>query len=133
MAGLLDADRLSVVGFFGRARTGVDHQPIDQLEAGIVDTLEQIDGVLSYYDLALPTGGYGNVILCAAPSAPVNVHSHPLHRRAVELTPRHYRSVRLHTGVVPAPFLGTADLVLECTRYYDYDSEPAWLAVRNLA
>jgi hypothetical protein len=129
---LLAARRLTVVGFFGHPRGDVDHAPIHELEAGIVDTLEQIDGVLSYYDLALPAGGYGNLILCAVPGAAMNVHGHELHRRAVELTPHHYRSVRLHTGVVPGSLLGRSDLVVERTRYYDYDSEPAWLAVRGL-
>jgi hypothetical protein len=49
------------------------------------------------------------------------------------LTPRHYHWVRLHTGVVSGAFLGTADLVVERTRYYDYDSQPAWLAIRDFA
>jgi hypothetical protein len=129
---LLAARRLTAVGFFGQARSNVDHVPIHELETGIVDTLERIDGILSYYDLALPAGGYGNLILCAEPGAPARVHGHELHRRAVDLTPRHYRSVRLHTGVIPSALIGDADLVVERTRYYDYGSEPAWLAVREL-
>jgi hypothetical protein len=36
------------------------------------------------------------------------------------------------TGVVPEAFIGDARLVIERTRYYDYDSEPPWLAVRDL-
>ena len=123
---------LTAVGFFGRPRADVDQLPIHDLEAGIVDTLETISGVLCYYDLALAEGGYGNLILCAAPDSPTHVHAHPLHRRAVELTPRHYHCVRLHTGVVPGRFMGDAGLVLERTRYYDFDSDPPWLAVRNL-
>ena len=126
------ARRLTAVGFFGRARADVDQLPIHQLEAGIVDTLETISGVLCYYDLALAEGGYGNLILCSAPDAPTHVQDHPLHRRAVELTPHHYHCVRLHTGAVPGRFTGDAGLVLERTRYYDFDSDPPWLAVRNL-
>src|SRR5262245_50437914 len=111
---LLRARLLTVVGFFGRARADVEQSPIHQLEAGIVDTLETIPGVLCYYDLALAEGGYGNLILCSASDAPAHVHDHPLHRRAVELTPGHYHSVRLHTGAIPGPFVGDADLVVEC-------------------
>jgi hypothetical protein len=132
LAALRAAGRMTAVGFFGRARSDIDHLPIHELEAGIVDTLETISGVLCYYDVALAEGGYGNLILCAAPDAPKRVDSHPLHRRAVELTPRHYHSVRLHTGFVPGRFLGDDSLVLERTRYYDFDSNPPWLAVRNL-
>src|SRR5262245_41043068 len=39
-AALLGARRLTVVGFFGRARVDVDQSPIHRLEAGIVDTLQ---------------------------------------------------------------------------------------------
>jgi len=129
---LLSARDLTVVGFFGQARREVDHSLIHELEAAIVDTLERLPGVLSYYDLALPPGGFGNLILCSDPAATVSVHNHELHRRAVELTPRHYRTVRLHTGIVPGPFSSAADLVVERTRYYDFAREPAWLAVREL-
>jgi hypothetical protein len=128
---LLTATGLTFVGFFEQTRRTIDHSPIDELEAMIVDALETIAGVLCYYDLALPGGGYGNLILCAAPTAPANVRQHDRHRLAVKLTPQHYHSVRLHDGPVPGAFAGTADLVVERTRYYDYDSEPAWLAVRR--
>jgi hypothetical protein len=131
-AALRAAGGMTAVGFFGRARADIDHLPIDELEAGIVDTLETISGVLCYYDVALAEGGYGNLILCAAPETRKRVHDHALHRRAVELTPRHYHCVRRHTGAVPGRFLGGDRLVLERTRYYDFDSNPPWLAVRNL-
>jgi hypothetical protein len=131
-AALLGARELTVVGFFGRAREDVDQSPIHQLEAGIVDTLETVSGVLCYYDLALAEGGYGNLILCSTPDAPTNVRGHSLHRHAVELTPGHYHCVRLHTGAVPGRFNGDARLVVERTRYYDFDSDPPWLAVRKL-
>jgi hypothetical protein len=127
---LLAAGELTTIGFFGQARDDVDHAPIDDLEAAIVETLEEVAGVLSYYNLGLPHGRYGNLILCGAPDVPVRWRAHGLHRRAVELAPRHYHSARLHSGVVPSALLGDADLIVLRTRYYDFDSEPAWLAVR---
>jgi hypothetical protein len=63
----------------------------------------------------------------------VRWREHELHHRAVELTPSHYHSVRLHSGVVRSPLLGAAELVVLRTRYYDFDCDPAWLAVRHLA
>ncbi len=128
---LVAARQFTIVGFFGEARDGVDHALIHDLEAAIVDTLEQVPGVLSYYDLELPAGGYGNLILCNDEAAPRRVHDHELHRRAVELTPRHYRTVRLHTGAVAGPLQGEAPLIVTRTRYYDFAAEPAWLAVRD--
>jgi hypothetical protein len=128
---LLAARELTWVGFFGRARDGTSTREIHDLEAGIVDTLERVVGVLSYYDLELADGRYGNLILCASPEAPVSVHMHELHRRAVELTPAFYHSVRLHDGFVPGPLVGDAGLVLARTRYFDFDGEPYWFAVRS--
>jgi hypothetical protein len=132
VAALRAAGGMTAVGFFGRARADVDQLPIHELEGGIVDTLETISGVLCYYDVALADGGYGNLILCATPDTPKRVDTHPLHRRAVELTPLHYHCVRLHTGVVPGRFLGDDKLVVQRTRYYDFDCDPPWLAVRDL-
>jgi hypothetical protein len=132
-AALLAAARLTPVGFFGRTRSDVDLLPIHDLETGIVDELETIEGVLCYYDVALAEGGYGNLILSATPDAPSHVHGNERHRRAVALTPRHYHSVRLHTGVVPGALLSDAALVVDRTRYYDFDSDPPWLAVREFS
>jgi hypothetical protein len=119
---LLAAGELTTVGFFGQARADVDHDPIHRLEEAIVDTLELVPGVLSYFNLGLSHGGYGNLILCDSPEVPVRWHEHRIHVRAVELAPRHYHSARLHTGVVHSGLLGDADLAVVRTRHYDFDS-----------
>lgn len=129
---LLAAGELTTVGFFGQARADVDHAPIHRLEEGIVDTLEEVPGVLSYFNLELPDGRYGNLILCGGADVPVRWREHELHRTAVELAPSHYHSARLHGGVVRSPLLGDADLIVRRTRYLDFDSTPTWLAVREL-
>jgi hypothetical protein len=118
---LLAAGELTTVGFFGQARADVDHEPIHRLEEAIVDTLELVRGVLSYFDLALAHGVYGNLILCDAPDVPVRWHEHRIHAQAVELAPHHYHSARLHNGVVRSPLLGDADLVVLRTSFYDFD------------
>ena len=118
---LLAAGELTTVGFFGQTRADIDHDPIHRLEEAIVDTLELVPGVLSYFDLELPEGGYGNLILCDTPDAPARWHEHRIHAQAVELAPHHYHSARLHNGVVHSPLLGDADLVVLRTRYYDFD------------
>jgi hypothetical protein len=129
---LLAAGELTTVGFFGQARESVDHAPIHRLEEEIVDTLEEVPGIVSYFNLELPDGRYGNLILCSGPDVPVRWRAHELHRGAVELAPRHYHSARLHGGVVRSPLLGHADLIVLRTRYHDFDSTPTWLAVREL-
>ncbi len=128
---LLAAEQLTTIGFFGQARADVDHDPIHRLEEAIVDTLEEVPGLLSYFNLGLAHGGYGNLILCNAADVPLRWREHRIHRRAVELAPRHYHSARLHSGIVRSPLSGDAGLEVTRTRYYDFDSEPVWLAVRG--
>jgi hypothetical protein len=130
-AALLAAEELTTVGFFGHARADVDHSPIDRLEEEVVDTLESVPGILSYFDLELSVGRYGNLILCAAADVPARWREHRTHHEAVELTPSHYHTVRLHTGVVHSALLGEGDLVLLRTRYFDFDSDPSWRACRE--
>ena len=129
-AALLTTPELTTIGFFGQPRDGVDHAPIHQLETAIVETLEEVPGLLSYYNLELPQRRFGNLVLCAAPDVPVRWRAHDVHRLAVALAPRQYHSARLHNGTVRSQLLGDAELVVLRTRYYDFDSEPAWLAVR---
>jgi hypothetical protein len=127
---LLAAAELATVGFFGQARHDVDHAPIHELEERIVDSLDDVPFVLSYFNLELPDERYGNLVLCAAPDVPVSWRTHELHSRAVGLAPRHYYSARLHRGNIGSPLLGAGGLVLAGTRYFDFDSEPPWVAVR---
>jgi hypothetical protein len=132
-AALLAAPELTTIGFFGQPRDDVDHAPIDELETSIVETLEEVPGVLSYFNLELAQRDFGNLILCAAPDVPVRWRAHDVHRLAVALAPSHYHSARLHSGTVPSRLVGDAELVVLSTRYYDFDSEPAWLAIRTFA
>ncbi len=129
-AALLTAPELTTIGFFGQLRDDVDHAPIHQLETAIVETLEEVPGLLSYYNLELPQRRFGNLVLCATPDVPVRWRAHDLHSLAVALAPRHYHSARLHSGTVRSQLLGDAELVVLRTRYYDFDSDPPWLAVR---
>jgi len=54
---------IAAVGFFGQARTGVDHAPIVEREHDIVARAARFDGLLTYYNLRLSDGRYGNLIL----------------------------------------------------------------------
>ena len=132
-AALLAAPELTTIGFFGQPRHDVDHAPIHELESAIVETLEEVPGVLSYFNLEVARGRFGNLVLCAAPDVPVRWHAHEVHRLAVALAPSHYHSARLHNGTVRSRLVGDAELVVLRTRYYDFDSDPAWLAVRTWA
>src|SRR5450432_2026213 len=87
---------VAAVGFFGQARTGVDHAPILDRERDIVARAARFHGLLTYYNLRLANGSYGNLVLFESPEAKGHVTSDVVHGEAVALTPRHYHSLRLH-------------------------------------
>jgi hypothetical protein len=125
---LRKARDLTAVGFFGDLRPQVDHAAIYQLEAEVVERLSRYaaDGLLSYYDAELEPGIHGNLVLFATRDIPAAWHGDVVHARAVLLAPRHYRCLRLHRGIIRGPFLGSGDLAVERTRYFDFGQEPAW-------
>jgi hypothetical protein len=129
---LREAQDVTAVGFFGDLRPQVDHAAIYQLEAEVVARLSRYaaDGLLSYYDAELERGIHGNLVLFATREVPAAWHGDVVHARAVCLAPRHYRCLRLHRGIIRGPFLGSGDLVVERTRYFDFGQEPAWHGLR---
>jgi hypothetical protein len=128
---LAAARPLAGVGFFGQARTDVDHAPILERERDIVARAARFDGLLTYYNLRLADGSYGNLVLFASPEAKGHVTADTVHREAVALTSRHYRSLRLHHAELADGVAGELELVR--TRYLDFSCEPAWSAVREPA
>jgi hypothetical protein len=125
---------VTAVGFFGDLRPDVDHASIYRLEAEVVERLSRYaaDGLLSYYDAELEPGIHGNLVLFATREVPAAWHRDVVHARAVLLAPRHYRCLRLHRGIIGGPLLGSGDLVVERTRYFDFGQEPAWHGRRLL-
>jgi hypothetical protein len=124
---LRNAREVTPVGFFGDLRPEMDHAAIYQLEAEVVERLSRYagDGLLSYYDAELEPGIHGNLVLFATREVPAAWHGDVVHARAVSLAPRHYRCLRLDRGIIGGPLLGSGDLVVERTRYFDFGQEPA--------
>jgi hypothetical protein len=130
-AALRGREEVAVVGFFGQARTDVDHTPIMDLENELMDQLQTYPGLLSYYNLRLPDDRFGNLVLCAGEAVKEAWRDNPTHQRAVELSPRHYHSIRLHNGLLPGGLMSQNGLVLVRTKYYDFRAEEPWQAVRE--
>jgi hypothetical protein len=124
---------VAAVGFFGQARRDLDHAPIVDREYDIVGRAARFGGLLTYYNLRLADGRFGNLVLFSAPDAKGHVTGDRVHAEAVALTPRHYRSLRLHHAELQDGVLGAGELELIRTRYIDFDSDPAWSAVREPA
>lgn len=129
---LLDAQDPTVVGFFGRPRSDADEPLLFELEEELIAGMGAYaaDGLLSYYDVELVKGAYGNLILFAGPEGPLRWRENPVHHRAVEISPENYHEIRLHQGTLAGRLLDDGDLHVTRTRYLDYSSPEVWRAVR---
>jgi hypothetical protein len=130
---LLQASGLTAVGFFGRPREGVDHTVLYDLEDELVNRMADYAavGLLSYYDIELVKGTYGNLVLFSTPDVPKEWSADAVHRRAVEISPGHYHEVRLHLGSIGGRLLGGGDLAIVSTKYFDFESSRTWRALRR--
>jgi hypothetical protein len=132
---LIQARDLVVVGFFGRPREDADTPLLFELEEKLVASMSAYaaHGLLSYYDLELVKGAYGNLILFDRPGGPASWGENPIHREAVEISPRNYHEIRLHQGRLPGGILEDGELRLKRTCYIDYGGAEVWRAVRRLS
>jgi hypothetical protein len=130
---LLDAQSPMVVGFFGRPRADADLPLLFELEEELVASMPAYaaGGLLSYYDVELVKGAYGNLILFATPEGPANWRENPAHSRAVDISPGNYHEIRLHHGTLSGRLLDGGTLRLTRTKYLDYSEPEVWRAVRQ--
>jgi hypothetical protein len=91
------------------------------------------DGLLSYYDVELVKGKYGNLILFATPEGPTRWRENAVHTRAVDISPGNYHEIRLHQGTLAGRLLEDGELHVMRTRYLDYDEPGGWRALRRFA
>jgi hypothetical protein len=129
------AQDVTAIGFFGQARDDVDHAVVFGLEREVADSFPAYAevGLLSYYDMECRDGGYGyaNLILFWTPDVPREWYANPAHEQAVDISPRHYHSIRLHKGLIPGALAGDGDLAIARTKYFDFGGEKTWCAVRR--
>jgi hypothetical protein len=134
-ARLLGALDVTVVGFFGQQRLEDDHAVVFALEQDVLESFPAYAkvGLLSYYDLELSDGRFGNLILFWTPDLPAEWYRNPAHEQAVSIAPQHYHSVRLHRGKIPGRLLDGAELAVERTRYLAFEAGETWRAMRAFA
>jgi hypothetical protein len=132
---LAGAQDVTAVGFFGQAREDVDHRLVFELEREVAAAFPAYAnvGLLSYYDVEVREGGYGyaNLILFWTPDVPREWYTNVAHERAVEISPHHYHSIRLHKGLIRGPLFPDGDIVIERTKYFDFDGDRTWQALRR--
>jgi hypothetical protein len=132
---LLEARSPTVVGFFGRPRADADHATLFRLEDELVASMAAYApaGLLSYYDVELVKGAYGNLILFATPDGPSKWRENAAHHRAVEISPHNYHEIRLHRGTLTRRLLDAGTLRMTRTTYLDYSGPGIWRAVRSVS
>ena len=122
------------VGFFGQA-LDVDHEPINAVEAEMMERLERYPGLLAYYNVEFPQGDgtsqWGNLVVFADRASREHLNMEPLHRTAVDRSPLHYDSLRLHRIVLPDGALGPTAPRLDESLLFDFRSDPTWIALRR--
>ena len=130
---LLDARDPVVVGFFGRPRADGNPRLLFELEEELVGRMgdHAEAGLLSYYDVELVKGAYGNVILFATVESVASWARDAVHDRAVSISPQNYHEIRLHQGRLAGRLLDAGDVRLTRTRYLDYNGPEPWRAVRR--
>jgi hypothetical protein len=122
---------LVLVGFFGHARSDVDHGPIVDLESTLIEGMADAANPLVYYNVHWPGAGWGNLVLFTDMTAERGWGHDPRHAEAVARSPAHYHSIRLHIGILRAGLAG-GTIELERTRYFDFSGPEAWTAVREM-
>jgi hypothetical protein len=130
---LAAARPVAAVGFFGQARSDVDHGPILEREHAIIARAAAFDGLLTYYNMRFADGRYGNLVLFESASAKAHVTADRVHGEAVARTPQHYHSLRLHHAELADGVLGAGNLELLRTRYLDFSGASVWSALREPA
>ena len=128
---LLNCNDLTVVGFCGQRRHGVDRGPLDAVDEELIAEFPQHDELLSYSTLQLESGDSCNLVLFSQPQGILHWASSDRHALAARMAPRYYTVIRLHTAILPGGIMANNKLALIRTKYYDFQEEPLWQAVRD--
>ncbi len=129
---LLTPSDLTVVGFCGQKRPGVDRGPVDTIDEELISELPRHTDLLSYSTLQLESGNSCNLVLFSRPEGVSHWAGSAKHAQAIRLSPQYYTVVRLHNAILPGGLMSDNRLVLIRTRYFDFQEEPPWQAVREI-
>ncbi len=128
----LDGD-VQIVGFFGDRRERPDDEAIDASELDLISEFRNYPGILSYSSIELVDHYWANLVVHREPADREAWRGSEAHKHAVAtVAPDAYHAVRIHNGCIPGGVLGSDTVVLETTKYWDYDSGDGWHAVRAI-
>jgi hypothetical protein len=123
--------RVCTVGFFAERREGIDYPALDQLELQLLLEFRNYPGILSYSSVELANDFWANLVVHSVPDDTESWRQSSAHSRAVEVSPELYSGIRIHNGHLDGGIAGNAAIVIDRTKYWDYDVDPVWQAVRS--
>ena len=124
---------LCVVGFFGERHQNVEMGPLERANAQVVAQFKDYPGILSYSSVELPGGYWANMVLHDDPVDREYWRRSALHAEAARnLSPLHYKTVRIHNLRLTDRVMNDPDFSVRRTKYWDYSEEPEWTAVREM-
>lgn len=130
---LLTEDTQQVVGFFGTRRIDADVEGLEEIELELLDEFRSYPGIRSYSSIELVDHHWANLVIHAHPDDRVAWRGSVAHRRAAEsIAPRVYSHVRIHNGSLPGGVIGSEQIDLAVTKYWDYTTSRPWHAIREL-
>ena len=124
---------MCVVGFFGDVRTEQGAKVLERANDRIVEEFKDYPGILSYTSFELTGDRWANLVIHDEPDVAQQWRGSQRHASAVQdLSPIHYRNVRIHNGRVPGGLPGGNWVVIHRTKYWDYRAKKVWHAIREL-
>lgn len=129
---LSQAKNLYLVGFFSNKQKGAFIGHFGDLDDRLIEQIPGLQKILSYSTMALPDSNYGNLVLLSDEEIKLKWMQGETHNRAVALAPGYYRFVRINNGVLPDGIMHPDWLQITQVKYYDYEEDPPWKAVRKL-
>jgi hypothetical protein len=129
---LAGAKDIYLVGFFSHKQAGAAPDHFGNLDDQLIEQLPTFQEILSYSTMALPDGDFGNLVLLLDEEVKLRWMHGEIHSRAVSLSPAYYQYVRINNGVLPEGVIQPDLLEITRVKYYDFEQDPPWKAVREL-
>ena len=132
-ATLLTGGDVLIVGFIGNRRATEEANQIDEFDFDVIGEFRQYPGILSYSSMELVPNQWANLVVHQEVGDREAWRHSAVHIEAAEdLSPRVFHSVRIHNGRVRGGPIGDGRVIVEVSKYWDYDSDPMWHAIRTL-
>ena len=130
---LAKAKNIYLVGFFSHKQAGATFDHFGDLDDRLIEQLPTFQEILSYSTMALPDGSFGNLVLLSEEEVKLKWMQGKIHSRAVELSPAYYQFVRINNGILPEGVMYPDSLKITRVKYYDFEQNPPWKAIRELS